>query len=99
MIGANPDPGLVENLSNETQVTSDTPPTFLLHADDDNGVQPENSVNFYLALRKAKVPAEMHIYEKGGHGFGIGRNRTVAGISWQNRLGDWLCSRELSSQP
>ncbi|MDD5521679.1 MAG: alpha/beta hydrolase [Kiritimatiellae bacterium] len=98
LIGTNPAPALVENLSNETQVTSDTPPTFLVHADDDKGVMPENSINFYMALRKAKVPAEMHIYEKGKHGFGIGRSQTVAGTSWQDRLTDWLRSRELAPQ-
>ena len=98
LIGTNAPADLVENLSNETQVTSNTPPTFLVHADDDKGVPSENSINFYLALRKAKVPAEMHVYEKGGHGFGIGRGRTVAGSSWQERLGDWLRSRNLTPQ-
>jgi len=68
----------------------------LIHADNDKGVPPENSINFYLALRKAKIPAEMHVYEKGGHGFGIGKGKTVAGSSWQERLGDWLRSRNLA---
>ena len=99
LLGPNPDPALIDNLSNELQVTSDTPPTFLVHANDDKGVMPENSINFYLALRKANVPAEMHIYEKGGHGFGIGRSKTVAGTSWQQRLGDWLVARGMAPQP
>jgi len=50
---------------------------------------PENSIYFYLALRKAKVPAEMHIYEKGGHGFGLGKQNT-AESSWPVRCEDWM---------
>ena len=89
LLGKNPDKKLVENLSNEKQVTSGTPPTFLVHANDDKGVPPENSIYFYLALRKAKVPAEMHIYEKGGHGFGLGKEQTAVS-SWPSRCADWM---------
>jgi len=71
LLGDTPDPKLVENLSNEKQVTPQTPPTFLFHTDADPGVPAENSVLFYLALRRAKVPAELHIYEKGRHGVGL----------------------------
>lgn len=92
LLGDNPDPALVENLSNEKQVTSETPPTFLVHADDDNGVPPENSIAFYLALRKAGVPAEMHIYEKGGHGFGPGVGKGACS-SWMVRCEDWMKGR------
>jgi dipeptidyl aminopeptidase/acylaminoacyl peptidase len=92
LLGKDPDPKLVESLSNETQVTSRTPPTFLMHTDGDTGVVPENSVQFYLALRKAKVPAELHIYEKGRHGVGLARaikdNPGVA--AWPNQLVAWL---------
>ena len=62
-----------ELLSNEKQVTKDTPPTFLFHTDADTGVPAENSVMFYLALRRAGVPAELHIYEQGEHGLGLAR--------------------------
>jgi acetyl esterase/lipase len=89
LLGNNPDKELVENLSNERQVKPETPPTFLVHANDDKVVPPENSIYFYLALRKAKVPAEMHIYEKGGHGFGLGKQNT-AESSWPVRCEDWM---------
>src|SRR5438034_38742 len=61
LLGRNPPPELVEKLSNETQVTARTPPTFLFHTDADTVVVPENSVLFYAALRKARVPAELHV--------------------------------------
>jgi acetyl esterase/lipase len=90
LLGRNPDKELVKSLSNELQVTAQTPPTFLVHADDDRGVPSENSVCFYLALRKATVPAEMHIYLKGGHGFGLRPNSCVAAADWPRRCADWL---------
>jgi acetyl esterase/lipase len=89
LLGPQPDKALVESLSNETQVTADTPPTFLVHADDDKGVPPENSICFYQALRRAKVPAEMHIYLKGRHGFGM-RVKNAPVASWTTRCADWL---------
>lgn len=94
LLGDNPDKSLVESLSNEKQVTSDTPPTFLVHANDDKAVPPENSIFFYLALRKAKIPAEMHIYENGGHGFGLGKKGSAAS-SWPGRCADWMRTRGL----
>lgn len=89
LLGEDPNPELVELLSNEDQVTSDTPPTFLVHADDDRGVPPENSILFYLALRKAGVPAEMHIYREGGHGFGLAYQRAILN-EWPSQLRNWL---------
>ena len=62
---------LVQKYSNELHVTPETPPTFLVLADDDKAVPPRNSVEFYLALKENNVPAEMHIFQEGGHGFGI----------------------------
>src|SRR3954452_20051410 len=94
LLGDNPDPALVLSLSNEKQVTAQTPPTFLFHTDGDTGVPPENSVLFYLALRKARVPAEMHIYEKGKHGVGLAQNDPVLS-SWPARLTDWFRTRGL----
>jgi len=94
LLGENPDPNMVENLSNEKQVTPRTPPTFLIHADDDTGVPPENSIYFYLALRKAKVPVEMHIYQKGGHGFGLGKKDSDAS-SWPVACANWMRERGL----
>ena len=97
LLGENPDEELVENLSNEKQVTAETPPTFLVHADDDKPVPPENSIAFYLALKKANVPAEMHIYEKGGHGFGPGAGKGAVS-SWMLRCSDWMRGRGLLSK-
>src|SRR6202049_2635533 len=71
LLGDNPDPKLMQSLSNELQVTAQTPPTFLFHTTEDKTVPVENSVLFYLALRKNNVPAEMHIFEKGPHGGGL----------------------------
>jgi len=92
LLGDTPDSALVQNLSNERAVTKETPPTFLFHTDADTGVPPENSVLFYLALRKHGVPAELHIYEKGPHGVGLGWS-DVALSSWPARLADWLRNR------
>jgi acetyl esterase/lipase len=89
LLGTDPDPKLVRNLSNDTQVTAQTPPTFLFHTDGDKGVPAENSVLFYLALRKAGVPAELHIYERGPHGVGLAPKDPVLS-SWPERLADWL---------
>src|ERR1700676_4194637 len=89
LLGDNPDPTLAANLSNETQVTPRTPPTFLFHTNGDTGVPPENSVLFYLALRKAGVPAEMHIYERGEHGVGLALFDPILS-TWPKRLEDWM---------
>lgn len=89
LLGPDPDAKLVESLSNETQVTAETPPTFLVHTTEDTAVPPENSIAFYLALVKAKVPAELHIYEKGAHGLGLAPNQ--AGMkNWPATCADWL---------
>jgi acetyl esterase/lipase len=89
LLGDNPDPQLAASLSNETQVTPQTPPTFLFHTNSDSGVPAENSVLFYLALRKAGVPAEMHIYERGEHGVGLAPFDPILS-SWPRRLEAWM---------
>ncbi len=89
LLGENADLSLVENLSNETQVTSMTPPTFLIHSSEDTVVPAENSVLFYLALHEAGVPAEMHIYERGKHGFGLAANDPVLS-TWPDNCKRWL---------
>ena len=94
LLGKEPDPELVKLLSNELQVTKNTPPTFLVHASDDMSVPPENSILYYMALRNAGVPAELHIYQRGGHGFGLGHT-DVALSSWSSRLEAWLQIRGL----
>ncbi len=100
LLGANPDPKLVELYSNEKQVTKETPPTFIFHTSADTAVVPENAVRFYLACKKAGVPVEMHIYEKGRHGVGLGSDPRWTGgepsvATWPDRLADWMKSREL----
>lgn len=94
LLGDNPDPKLVELMSNELQVTPQTPPTFLFHTTEDRTVPVENSVLFYLALRKAGVPAEMHIYERGPHGVGLAYTDEALS-SWPARLADWFRVRGL----
>lgn len=83
LIGKNSDQKLLHLFSNEEQVNTQTPPTFLVHASDDDGVNPENSIRFYQALLKNKVPAELHLYEHGGHGFGLHNTTTTE---------DWFAS-------
>ena len=94
LLGENADSALVASLSNETQVTGDTPPTFLVHTSEDTSVPPQNSVYFYLALHEKGVPAELHIYEKGRHGLGMG-SRGSAFSSWPDRCEEWMRERGL----
>ncbi|HUS02203.1 MAG TPA: alpha/beta hydrolase [Chitinophagaceae bacterium] len=89
LIGATPTDELAKLYSNELQVTKTTPPTFLVHATDDKGVPVENSLVFYQALKDNGVPAEMHIYPSGGHGFGLGIGKGYL-ETWTDRLIDWL---------
>jgi acetyl esterase/lipase len=84
----------IEELSNEKQVTKQTPPTFLVHTDEDKGVPAENSVLFYLALRKAGVPAELHVFEKGRHGLGLGP-KEMPFSRWPQLCADWLRQRQI----
>lgn len=89
LLGENPSQKMIDHFSNELQVTADTPPTFLIHATDDIAVPVENSLLFYAALRKHKVPAEMHIYPTGGHGFALGLQDTHL-ASWTDQWIGWL---------
>ena len=89
LLGNPPDPALVWNLSNELQVNPQTPPAFLFHTSGDTGVPPENSVLYYLALRKAGVKAEMHIYQEGQHGVGLAQ-KNPALSTWPELLKNWL---------
>jgi acetyl esterase/lipase len=94
LLGDNPDPELVKSLSSELQVTAQTPPTFLFSTSGDTGVPSENSVLFYLALHKAGVPAEIHIFEKGPHGVGLG-GMDPALEEWPKLLVLWFRTRGL----
>jgi acetyl esterase/lipase len=89
LLGRNPSEDLIENLSNEKQVTKDTPPTFLFTSDDDDVVPSENSVRFYLALQREKVPAELHIYRSSPHGVGLARN-LPGSENWPEACKTWM---------
>jgi acetyl esterase/lipase len=89
LLGDSPDPKLAENLSNDLQVTAQTPPTFLFTTSEDTVVPAENSVAFYLALHKAQVPAELHIFQKGPHGMGLAQGDPALG-EWPTLLIHWL---------
>jgi acetyl esterase/lipase len=98
LLGDNPDPALINLMSNETQVTPQTPPTFIFFTTDDAAVPVENGLMFYEALHKAGVPAEMHIFESGHHGLGLAPNDPA--ISWWPKmLAEWLRGRGLLSRP
>ncbi|WP_236676336.1 alpha/beta hydrolase [Chryseolinea lacunae] len=90
LIGKTPTKEKIDFYSNELQVTARTPPTFLVHASDDQVVVPQNSIVFYEYLLRHKVPAELHIYEKGGHGFGL-NNKTTVDL-WFDRCKAWMSS-------
>ncbi len=90
LIGKNPSEEKKKYYSNELQVTADTPPTFLVHASDDEGVYPENSIRFYQACLQHHVPVEMHLYQNGGHGFGmhLPKNKDL----WMDRCLNWMAA-------
>jgi acetyl esterase/lipase len=94
LIGEGNDWKLVEFYSNELQVTKDTPPAFLVLADDDKSVPPRNSIEFYTALKKYDIPAEMHIFQQGGHGFGITKHNLPVD-QWPDLFYDWLMAQKI----
>lgn len=88
------DPYLIRFLSNETQVTPQTPPTFLWHTTEDRGVYPQNSLLFYTALVNHGVPGELHVYERGRHGLGLSKDEPAT-ADWTDRCAVWLKGRGL----
>lgn len=91
LISAHPTPELIALLSTDRQVTKNTPPSFIIHAQDDKSVPVENALSFYAALRRAGVSAEMHLYEKGGHGFAMEATHPPT-AQWPQRAETWLRS-------
>jgi acetyl esterase/lipase len=89
LLGKTPSPELVKNFSNELQVSSETPPAFMVHSLDDNTVPVQNSISYALSMRKFNIPCELHIYQSGGHGYGIGRSANTES-SWTEACRKWL---------
>lgn len=94
LIGETNNSELVEKYSNELHVTPQTPPTFMVLADNDKAVVPRNSIEFYMALKKNNVPAEMHIFAEGGHGFGMHKNN-IPTDNWPNLFYNWLTTMKI----
>jgi len=92
LLGDNPDPNLIELLSNEKQVRADTPPTFIFHTFEDSTVKVENALEFAAALRRRGVPFALHIYPKGAHGMGLGSGEWDPGSRhpWTFECALWL---------
>lgn len=89
LLGENPSVELAQLMSNELQVTDNTPPTFIFHTGDDTGVPVENAIAFYAACRQHKVPAELHVYQFGPHGVGLAPGDAAIN-TWKNHAHDWL---------
>lgn len=89
LLGENPSEEQVKRFSNELQVNAKTPPAFMIHSLDDNVVPIQNSINYALAMKNNKVPCELHIYEHGGHGYGLGRSNDTES-SWPKACEKWL---------
>ena len=95
LLGPAPTDELVKKTSLELQVTKATSPTFLVHSSEDHSVPVDNSLAFYKALRAAAVPAEMHVYEKGPHGFGLRKDLGTTS-EWPKRLAEWLRAHDFA---
>ena len=94
LLGQHPRQAMVELLSNETRVTDQTPPAFIYATDADTTVPPENSVDYYLALHRHHVPAELHVFREGGHGSGLGQHDQLLSI-WPTLLARWMAGMGL----
>ena len=92
LLGENPTSDQVKHFSNELQVNGETPPAFIIHSLDDNTVPVQNSIDYALALEKHRVPCELHIYQSGGHGYGLGRSENTES-SWPEACHKWLIAR------
>ncbi|NII09856.1 alpha/beta hydrolase [Oleiagrimonas sp. C23AA] len=98
LLGKHPSQALVNKLSNETQVTSDTPPAFIYVTDADTLVPPTNSIEYYLALHRHHVPAELHVFRVGGHGSGLGSKDKLLAV-WPDLLARWMAGMGLMTYP
>lgn len=89
LVGTNPDENQIRHFSNDLQITSDTPPAFLVHSEDDNAVPVINSLNYFQGLLKNKVTAELHVFQKGGHGYGLSQKGGTES-AWPELCIRWL---------
>lgn len=96
LLGGNPSPERIKYFSNELQVNGETPPAFLVHSIDDGAVPVQNSIGYAMAMEKHQVPCELHIYQSGGHGYGLGRSKNTES-SWPEACRKWLEARGLLS--
>jgi len=94
LFGKTPNPDIIHKYSNDLNVNDQTPPTILIHSNNDEGTPPENSLSYYSALRKHNIPAALHIWEDGGHGYGLGIGRGSI-ESWPNVVEEWLKIRNV----
>ncbi|MEQ8552544.1 MAG: alpha/beta hydrolase [Cyclobacteriaceae bacterium] len=92
LLGENPSPDQVNRFSNELQVSNETPPAFLIHSMDDGAVPVRNSINYAMAMQKHNRPSELHLYQSGGHGYGLGRSENTES-SWPEACSKWLKAR------
>ncbi|MGH8054689.1 MAG: alpha/beta hydrolase [Stenotrophomonas sp.] len=94
LLGTNPPPELLQRYAMQTQVRRDTPPTFLLHAADDEAVPVGNSLLFYQSLQKSGISSEMHLFPHGGHGFGTRGTTGLTTAAWPRLALDWMASQQ-----
>ena len=94
LFGKNPNPEIINKYSNDLNVNAQTPPTILIHSNNDEGTPPENSLSYYSALRKYNIPAALHIWEDGGHGYGLGKGRGSVD-SWPTIVEEWMRVRKI----
>jgi len=92
LLGKDPSAEQLRKFSNELQVNAETPPAFLVHSMDDNAVPIQNSIAYVLSLQKFKIPCELHLYESGGHGYGMGRP-AHSESTWPEACRKWLEER------
>jgi acetyl esterase/lipase len=99
LLGPRPEPALQRRYSMQHQVRADTPPTFLVHAGDDDAVPVGNSLGFYAGLRQAGVPAELHVFPQGGHGFGTRGIVGLTAAAWPRLALDWIAAQRTERAP
>ena len=90
LLGKNPTSEMIKHFSNALQVTAKTPPAFMMHSMDDGVVPVQNSIEYALAMKKYNIPCELHIYEHGGHGYGLGMWSKGTESTWTKACEKWL---------